>query len=49
MLETSLKTDFAQISLATQKHSSCPKLGGGEGAAATLPPSPGPYAYENDK
>ena len=48
-VETSLKTDIAQISLAAQKHSSRPKFGGGEGAAATLPPSPGPYAYENDK
>ena len=48
-VETSLKTDFAQISLAAPKRSSCPKFGGG-GAAATLPPpSPGPYAYENVK
>ena len=47
-VETSLKTDFAQISLAAPKHSSCPKFGGEGGAAATLPPpSPGPYAYEN--
>ena len=42
MLETSLKTDFAQISLATQKHSSCPRGGGGGGARQ--PPSPRPPA-----
>ena len=43
MLETSLKTDFAQISLAAQKHSSCPKWGGG-GRRPRQPPSPRPPA-----
>ena len=40
-METSLKTGFAQISLAAQK-SELPKIWGG----AAPPPPPGPYAYE---
>ena len=39
-METSLKTDFAQIFSRCPKNLSCPKFGG------LQPPSPpGPYAY----
>ena len=41
-METSLKTDFAQIFSRCPKNLSCPKFGG---AAAPLAPPPGPYAY----
>ena len=44
-METSLKTDFAQIFSRCPKNLSCPKFGG---AAAPLAP-PGPYAYEQEK
>ena len=40
-MKTSLKTGFAQISLAAKK-SELPKIWGG-GAAASLPPPPAPY------
>ena len=43
-METSLKTDFAQIFSRCPKNLSCPKFGG---AAAPLAP-PGPYAYGSD-
>ena len=42
-METYLKTGFAQISLAAQKHLSWPNFGGGGGVQP--PSSPGPYAY----
>ena len=45
-METSLKTGFAQISLAAQKIWVAQNLGGGGGAPPQAPSSPGPYAYE---
>ena len=44
-METSLKTGFAQIFSCCPKKLSCPKFGG---AAASLAPPPGPYAYVLD-
>ena len=40
-METSLKTDFAQIFSRCPKNLSCPKFGG----AAAPPRLPGPYPY----
>ena len=45
-METSLKTDFAQMFSRCPKNLSCPKFGGG-GATGPLAP-PGPYAYAYD-
>ena len=42
-METSLKTGFAQISLAAPKKSELPKIWGG---CSPPPPPPGPYAYD---